>query len=205
MIDWNSLPTDKSRHLLNSNAPFLDTATAHCHITFACVTYLANGFNLVDPQYSDEQRLIDVGKGWHGLHLYANESWAQHLLRYAAALDGVEARSVSTSLLTQLTELCSVHSGLLSDEQRTAEAKAGQLMLLPDPRIEHLRVHEEARSLVMRLLAYRQSRKLQHRESSLGKFSIRFAFPSEGYFSTRMSILPSCPLHLCLVRSVVTN
>jgi hypothetical protein len=98
MIDWNSLPTDKSRHLLNSNAPFLDAATARCHITFACVTYLVNGFNLVDPRYSDEQRLIDVGKGWHGQHLYANESWAQHLLQYAAALDGVEARSVSTSL-----------------------------------------------------------------------------------------------------------
>lgn len=178
MGDRRSLRTDGSRYLLQSNAPFLDAATAHCHITFACVTYLIDGFNLVDPKYSSEQRVTDVGKGWHGLHLYANENWAEHLLKYVDALEGLEGRNISMSLLAQLSRLCSVQSSLLKDAERRADARAGHNMLSPDPRTEHLRAHEGTWSLVMRLLAYRQSRKLQQRESGLGKLPCILLLPS---------------------------
>ena len=79
--------------------------------------------------------MIDVGNGWYGLHLYANENWVEHFLQHADALNGVEGHSVSTSLLAQVTKLCSVQSGLMDDEERAEQTRASQsYVALPDSR-----------------------------------------------------------------------
>lgn len=49
-----------------------------------------SSFCFLDPALSEDALRLRVLKGFHGLHLYANEYWFQHLLQYAKREDPVQ-------------------------------------------------------------------------------------------------------------------
>lgn len=61
-------------------------ADAHHDIAFSCLAYLVSSFQLIDNHsITEQQKVIGVGKSFHGLHLYANEYWLRHFILYADA------------------------------------------------------------------------------------------------------------------------
>jgi hypothetical protein len=96
------------RYLLEaSDNPFVRPMDAHHDISFACMAYLRTSFDLIDPYVPEEQRMIRVGRGFHALHLYANEHWATHLLTYLNLNGGSEG--ASQQLIEQLISLRETH------------------------------------------------------------------------------------------------
>jgi hypothetical protein len=71
---WTSGCSDLSRYLLKPNDPFLESSKSQYNIAFACASYLNAGLSLIDPTCLKEDRLANVAKGFHGLHLYAIEN-----------------------------------------------------------------------------------------------------------------------------------
>ncbi|KAF2812552.1 uncharacterized protein BDZ99DRAFT_413355, partial [Mytilinidion resinicola] len=71
--------------LHESSGPFLHRESAEYNLTLSCVTYMLQGMSLINSRLSEEERTVNVGKGFHGLHLYAVEYWLEHLLDYAQA------------------------------------------------------------------------------------------------------------------------
>lgn len=71
------------RYVLNQvSGPFLSETTAHCNITFSCISYLSTSLSLIDPGRTPDEVRIQVLQGYHGLHHYADEFWMDHLLEY---------------------------------------------------------------------------------------------------------------------------
>lgn len=52
----------------------------------------------LDPTFSEDDLRLRVLKGFHGLHLYANECWFQHLLQYAKREDPVQDEDLDETL-----------------------------------------------------------------------------------------------------------
>jgi len=52
----------------------------------------------IDPKISENELVMRVLKGYHGLHHYANEFWYQHLLYYAKSEDPVEDEELDEPL-----------------------------------------------------------------------------------------------------------
>lgn len=48
----------------------------------ACISYLCSSFDLIDERVADSEKFLGVLRSYHGLHLYANEYWLQHLLAF---------------------------------------------------------------------------------------------------------------------------
>lgn len=56
---------------------------AHHNIAYACVAYLLTSHYIIGSQISEDEQVIRVAKGFHGLHPYAHEFWFKHVIRYA--------------------------------------------------------------------------------------------------------------------------
>ncbi|KAL9085448.1 MAG: hypothetical protein Q9165_007598 [Trypethelium subeluteriae] len=65
-------------YLLKHKGHFVHGLLPHYDIAFACTSYLLKGLKLVDPDYSEDQSLMDVARGYHGLQIYSNEFWLEH-------------------------------------------------------------------------------------------------------------------------------
>ena len=101
---------------------------AHHNVSIACIAYLCTSFNFIDPQFSAEQNSINIVKGFHGLHLYANEYWLTHLITYANMRGNTEPLPVTPgSLVEQLLALCETHNRMEAKLSRDLRRKEGFL------------------------------------------------------------------------------
>lgn len=92
------------RYILHqASGPFLSYVHAHYDIAFACITYLNTSSCFHDRSVSVDDLRIQVAKGFHGLHPYANEFWLQHLFQYTKC--GANLDSPHYSLESGLEEL----------------------------------------------------------------------------------------------------
>jgi hypothetical protein len=84
--------------------PFIKSEEAHLNIGFSCIAYLNTSFRLL-PQHSNaEERRLWVLQGLHGLQIYANQFWHQHILAY---MDSAMAQQleIPEHLVEQLKEI----------------------------------------------------------------------------------------------------
>lgn len=68
---------------------FIDPVKANFDITFACISYLVRGSDLVAPDISPDEQCSEVCQGVHGLCRYAHNNWVYHLQRYSVVSGGV--------------------------------------------------------------------------------------------------------------------
>ena len=69
--------------------PLFNSEDAHCNMAFACVAYLLHhGVTLIESDYDDISRRIDIASGMHGLCRYAVGHWLEHLLRFITSSGG---------------------------------------------------------------------------------------------------------------------
>lgn len=136
------------------SGPFLHEAQAHYNICFSCVAYLSTTSCLIDPSVPENQSRRRIVKGYHTLHLYANDFWMEHLLQYVKLQGGLDAR-VSAPLIEQLQSLCGFRK-----EAQSAEFQAELQVLDPlksiENRIAALDNLPDVKVLVQDALIYRQ-------------------------------------------------
>ncbi|KAF2108444.1 hypothetical protein BDV96DRAFT_636736 [Lophiotrema nucula] len=84
-----------------SSRPILELAISEYALCLSCISYLAfsapilvntnmiSGAEEVTPAYTV---MIDIAKGMHSLHLYAQEYWIEHLLSYLDACSAMSQR-----------------------------------------------------------------------------------------------------------------
>lgn len=130
----------------------------HYDIAFACTSYLIMGLTLVDPDYDENQRLIDVGKGLHGLQLYANEFWLEHILTYADLASGDRNTLPASKLLSALQAFVKKQMSIwtrinLSEQKNLQKQKLEAL----DSRVDSFQDHENIHSTVVRLSTFRRA------------------------------------------------
>lgn len=87
------------------SGPFLHELDGHLAISYACATYLSTSHCLIGHRCSEEEQVLRVAKGFHGLHLYAHEFLIKHVFRYAE-LQSHSRSAFSQTLSTQLQKLC---------------------------------------------------------------------------------------------------
>ena len=138
------------RYLLEGNfyetSPFIRREDAYFNICFSCVAYLNTSYALQPVFSPDEERATIVVSGFHGLQLYANRFWADHLLSYCAILSR-QRKQPSRELLIQLDQLLRFLKDPASDEQ-----------LSDYPPLEGLNIldqHPRVRILVSKLEKFR--------------------------------------------------
>lgn len=62
--------------------PFIRPEKAHLNIGFSCIAYLNTSFRLL-PQHSiEDERMLWVLQGLHGLQIYANQFWYKYIQAY---------------------------------------------------------------------------------------------------------------------------
>jgi hypothetical protein len=84
--------------------PFIRPEDAHLNIGFSCLAYLDTSLCLL-PQYSnDEERILWVLQGLHGLQIYANQYWHKHIVAYMDHVVSQELE-VPAHLILQLEEI----------------------------------------------------------------------------------------------------
>ncbi|WAO86156.1 NACHT domain-containing protein [Fusarium falciforme] len=59
----------------------------------ATVTCLLSGLRLFGGEFSEHDRVLRIGKGLHGFHVYATEYWTEYLLSHIARADGIDTNS----------------------------------------------------------------------------------------------------------------
>lgn len=74
-------PDLEPSYLLN-HQPLFSPEIALFNVTFSCVAYLGSSVTLIDDDYDQQSRLIEVAMGFHGLCRYASKHWVEHLLDY---------------------------------------------------------------------------------------------------------------------------
>lgn len=99
--------------------------------TAAC---LLSGFHIFQPAYPEQDRLLRVLRGLHGLHVYASEYWVEYLLSVAASNNGLDA---DTRFFSRSLELGKILSSLHSTGDQKLDEK------LSDSRLPHLKNHFE--------------------------------------------------------------
>ncbi|KAG4441376.1 hypothetical protein IFR05_003133 [Cadophora sp. M221] len=120
--------------LHQTSGPFLKECDAHLSVSLACASYLSTSQCIIDPQYSEEQQVLRVAKGFHGLHLYAHEFTLKHVLRYAE-LQSHAKLEFSEALATRLETLLQFEKPNIPDgfnaavSRKTSSPEIGQQFL----------------------------------------------------------------------------
>ena len=124
-------------------------------ISFACVTTLISGLDLIDPRVSEEDRLLQVGSGIYGLIPYAIEYWITHLFLFASKGGPLEERH---PLSLHLSSLLYKHNELLHFPEDSISQPFNSDEYPPqsqlDSRLELL-IHLPIHTLVNRILQIR--------------------------------------------------
>jgi hypothetical protein len=82
--------------------PFISIKEANLSISFACVSYMNSSKSL--RLLSDHKRASVMVHGFHGLQIYANQFWFNHVLDYLRMQDG-EQVNPPNEFLEQLYSL----------------------------------------------------------------------------------------------------
>lgn len=140
---------------------------AHHDLSFACATLLVGGLQLLRPQMTSSERLVQVGSGLFRLLAYAIEFWTEHFLMYAT--NGGDT-NCDHNLIQHLSKMRSEH-----DAFQDPGLSLNMIALTPrgtiDERlrlVSHLHVHD----LVYDVLDLRNLLKYQDCESGKGKLSM---------------------------------
>jgi len=126
---------------------------------------METSFQLIDPAISEGDRSVRVGKGFHGLQLYANEFWPHHLIKYVQLNDGLQI-GTSSSILAILSELCNTHvrfaeKMLKGPNARAPDLEGGKI----DPHLIHLSEHRDIYVMAKQILDFRQTLQIEQQES----------------------------------------
>jgi hypothetical protein len=145
---------------------------AHHNVSIACIAYLCTSFNFIDPQFSAEQNSINIVKGFHGLHLYANEYWLTHLITYANMRGNAEPLPVTPgSLVEQLLALCETHNCMEAKLSRDPRRKEGFLSEIDiGQALSNLIKSSPTLKLIQATVGFRKSLKSEQRRSGEGTF-----------------------------------
>ncbi|KAJ9503773.1 hypothetical protein H2202_000912 [Exophiala xenobiotica] len=125
------------------SGPLLREARAHYNIAYWCITYLNTTLYFLAPSPCEDLVKIQVAKGFHGLHNYANEYWFQHLLQCAPDLVHLDASGAMDSALRTLRDQYwkdtpgHAAQGLKLDDTTTANEIRDELAAFGD--LEHVR------------------------------------------------------------------
>ncbi len=96
---------DQIRYILHPDSgPFLQETKSHYDVAFSCVTYLLTSLCFIYPSVPDDEIRRRIVKGYHGLHLYANEFWIEHVLQYAK-MQKTTGSEILESFVSQLERL----------------------------------------------------------------------------------------------------
>ena len=136
------------------SGPFLQETQAHYNVCFSCVTYLSTTYRLIDPSFPEYQSRLRIVKGYHGLHLYANEFWTAHLLEYVKSKGGLDI-AISEPLLGQLRSLGVFRKDFQSTEFQEESRAMGPSRSI-DTHVAILNTLPDARGLVQAILTYQQ-------------------------------------------------
>ncbi|KAK4993862.1 hypothetical protein LTR50_000075 [Elasticomyces elasticus] len=148
--------------LHQSSGPALDYLQAQKGLAFACAAYMLHSFELIDPDVSEERRIISVANGFHSLQNYAYAHWTDHLLIFAEKNKGLDGDhgNYLLSLLHRLYQRHIVLQTKLNLQERLVER-------VPDPRLNYLNANHGVRGLVEQVLRNRATQLQQQREEGL--------------------------------------
>jgi hypothetical protein len=133
------------RYLLK-NQPLFNLEVAQCNIAFSCLAYLDWSATLVDADYDENSRLIEVGKGFHGLCRYATKHWVEHFLAYVISTKDSRDSDSKEGILKAADNLAHTLSQIVP--QKKVDYSQARL----DPRCHALKVREPIFTLVMSTL-----------------------------------------------------
>ncbi|TVY65596.1 Vegetative incompatibility protein HET-E-1 [Lachnellula suecica] len=83
---------------------FVSVDNAQHNISFSCIAYLNTSLFLASASTTDHERVAAVFQGLHGLQIYANRYWFDHLLQYCAS-QARQGKTLPRDICTQLTAL----------------------------------------------------------------------------------------------------
>jgi hypothetical protein len=87
-----------------SSTPFINRMNAALNISFSCIAYLNISLNLLPTHSKPHDRALALISGFHGLQIYANKFWVDHLRSYCVLLAETQ-KPPSNELLNQLDRL----------------------------------------------------------------------------------------------------
>ncbi|KAF4635514.1 hypothetical protein G7Y89_g2570 [Cudoniella acicularis] len=149
-----------------ASGPFIQQQQVSYEQSLACVACLLSGLNVFQQRYGDNDRLRRVLKGLHGLHLYANEHWIEHLLiagSHGAGLDTI-------SNLLRLTERLCNDLQLRRTPLPESTLRNGRAPRLDD-RLSLLEMHPAIHEYLKFELTYRLQVRLERNGSSTNEGS----------------------------------
>ena len=141
--------------------PFLRSVKCHHNIAFSCIAYMSSSFNFIDPAVPIDESMLRIAEGFHGLFLYANDYWPEHLLTYACEIGGLDA-NLASNLFAELTRLCNAYKVCkqklsTSYDNNTSESREDTF----DDRLSYLKGHEGIYFMVRDLFSYHQRTRKQ--------------------------------------------
>ncbi|KAL9102668.1 MAG: hypothetical protein Q9187_009098, partial [Circinaria calcarea] len=146
---------DRSRYVLHHNSgPFLREVDAHYNIAFSCISYLLTSFCLVDSSLPDDEIRLQIVKGYHGLHNYADEFWSEHLLQYINLVDNFDY-TTSLSLIKQLEKLLPFQK-LSRSQEFCSELDGMKTLLTVSSRLSGLSSLPKVKIFLYEVLAFRE-------------------------------------------------
>jgi hypothetical protein len=118
---------------------------------------MGSSFSFVDLTLPIDESMLRVAQGFHGLFLYANDYWPEHLLTYAREIGGLNA-TLASDLFAELTKLYNTYEAY---KQKLSASHVGDISESSentfDERLSYLKVHEGICSMIRDLFSYRQS------------------------------------------------
>ena len=121
---------------------------------------MSSSFNLIDPTVPIDDSMLRVADGFHGLFLYANDYWPEHLLTYAREVGGLDA-NLARNLFAELTRLCNSYE-VCKQKLSIVHANESSEDTFDD-RLSYLRGHEGIWFMVWDLFSYRQRARKQQK------------------------------------------
>lgn len=155
--------------LHTASGPFMTPHGAEKDISLAMATYLGSSFALIDSQMPEEENILRVAKGFHGLHLYANEFWVAHFLEYVELNPETDA-TVSDPVLERVLTLCDIHDSIAlpsDDDENAGSTALHEIRQDAHPAFEKLKAHVDVHDFVRRIVEFRaQTRETQLQQSN---------------------------------------
>jgi len=162
--------------LHTTSGPFITALNAHKSISSTLVSYLCSSFALIDPQVQNEEKVVDIAKGIHGLHLYANDFWVEHLLEYIEVNTELDQRMLDP-VLERVLDLCDAHDGLAlstDDMEKREELSLRDIQQLEShPTLQKLGANLDIRDFLEKIMDYREKTHETQLQASGGEYAKR--------------------------------
>jgi WD40 repeat protein len=142
----------------SETSSMISSIDAHRNILLAATATMMSGFELIAPNATEEDILVQTGSGIFGLIPYATEHWIEHLLSYASAGGPLEPDHLVPS---RLSNFQTRHDQLAcSTQKRSNESASVEIASMIDlDQIDNrigLLAHLPIRRLITRVFEVRQ-------------------------------------------------